>query len=133
MRLLIIQIMLCLQLLSPMSVMAQSVSPKDPLSYPLKTYGFMLIMAIFGGFVSWYAKVRRNEIPGSSLFHLIGEITTSAFAGLVTFFICEYAGLPQVITAPLVGIAGHMGAKIIGWYEERAAKTLSKKAEVLND
>ena len=118
--------------MGPISAWASS-EPKDPLSYPLKTYGFMLIMAIFGGFVSWYAKVRRNEIPGSSLFHLIGEITTSTFAGLVTFFICEYAGLPQVITAPLVGIAGHMGAKIIGWYEERATKTLSKKAEVLND
>lgn len=129
----IIQLALCLYLAMPTAVLAQSVSPKDPLSYSLKTYGFMLIMAMFGGFVSWYAKVRRNEIPGSSLFHLIGEITTSAFAGLVTFFICEYAGLPQVITAPLVGIAGHMGAKIIGWYEERAAKALSKKAEVLND
>lgn len=133
MRLLIIQITLCLQLLSPMSVMAQSVSPKDPLSYPLKTYGFMLVMAIFGGFVSWYAKVRRDEIPGSSLFHLIGEITTSAFAGLVTFFICEYAGLSRGITAPLVGIAGHMGAKVISWYEERATRALSKKVEVLND
>lgn len=129
----IIQLALALYLAAgPLTAWAQT-EPKDPLSYPLKTYGFMLIMAMFGGFVSWYAKVRRNEIPGSSLFHLIGEITTSAFAGLVTFFICEYAGLPQVITAPLVGIAGHMGAKIIGWYEERAAKALSKKAEVLND
>lgn len=118
--------------MGPITAWASS-EPKDPLSYPLKTYGFMLVMAIFGGFVSWYAKVRRNEIPGSSLFHLIGEITTSAFAGLVTFFICEYAGLPQVITAPLVGIAGHMGAKVISWYEERATRTLSSKVEVLND
>lgn len=129
----LIQLALALYLsMGPIAAWAQS-EPKDPLSYPLKTYGFMLIMAIFGGFVSWYAKVRRNEIPGSSLFHLIGEITTSAFAGLVTFFICEYAGLPQVITAPLVGIAGHMGAKVISWYEERATRTLSKKVEVLND
>lgn len=133
MRLLIVHIVLCLQMLAPAVSLAQVASTKDPMSYPLKTYGFMLVMAIFGGFVSWYAKVRRNEIPGSSLFHLIGEITTSAFAGLVTFFICEYAGLSRGITAPLVGIAGHMGAKVISWYEERATRALSKKVEVLND
>lgn len=113
--------------MGPITAWAQS-EPKDPLSYPLKTYGFMLLMAIFGGFVSWYAKVRRNEISGSSVFHFIGEITTSAFAGLITFFACEYIGLPQIITAGLVGVSGHMGAKVISLYEAAAAKKLERKA-----
>lgn len=114
--------------MGPIAAWAQS-EPKDPLSYPLKTYGFMLVMAMFGGFVSWYAKVRRNEIPGSSVFHFIGEITTSAFAGLVTFFACEYINLPQIITAGLVGVSGHMGAKLISLYEAAAAKRLERKTE----
>lgn len=123
----LIEIILSLHLvLLPVAAFAQAASPKDPLSYPLKTYGFMLAMAIFGGFVSWYAKVRRQEIPAGSVFHLIGEITTSAFAGMLTFFACEYLNSPQLLTAALVGVSGHMGAKVITMIED-AAKRRAKQ------
>jgi len=119
----LVEILLCLHLLAlPVGAWAQAVVPKDPLSYPLRVYGFMLAVAILGGFVSWYAKVRRNEIPAGSVFHLIGEVTTSAFAGMLTFFACEYANLPQILTAALVGVSGHMGAKLISLAEEAAKR-----------
>lgn len=105
---------------------------KDPLAYPLKTYGLMLLMAIFGGFVSWYGKVVRKELPVASLFHLIGELATSAFAGMMMFFLCEWAGSPTLLTVAIVSMSGHMGAKLLGWVEEKLKKFLEKKAEVLN-
>jgi len=105
---------------------------KDPLAYPLKTYGLMLLMAIFGGFVSWYGKVVRQELPVASLFHLIGELATSAFAGMMMFFLCEWAGSPTLLTIALVSMSGHMGAKLLGWGEEKLKNFLEKKAEVLN-
>jgi drug/metabolite transporter (DMT)-like permease len=114
---LILQVVLCLHMLMPVAAMAQSVASKDPLSYPLKTYGFMLFVAILGGIVSFYAKVRRGEVAALSFMHLVGEITTSAFAGLLVFWLCEYLNVPQILTAPLVGISGHMGAKAIGLAE----------------
>lgn len=118
-----IEIILSLHLLAaPLAAWAQMPIGKDPLSYPLRVYGFMLAVAILGGFVSWYAKVRRNEIPAGSVFHLIGEVTTSAFAGMLTFFACEYADLPQILTAALVGVSGHMGAKLISLAEEAAKR-----------
>lgn len=117
MRPLIIQLALCLYMLAPVQALAQSVSPKDPLNYPLRTWVFVLGIAIFGGFVSWYAKVVRKEIPGGSIFHLIGEITTSAFAGVIAFLGCEYADFPRLLTVALVGVSGHMGAKVITMYE----------------
>lgn len=124
----VVELMLCLHLLMPIAAWAQDAAPKDPLSYPLKTYGFMLLMAIFGGFVSWYAKVNRKEIPAASIFHLIGEIATSAFAGMITFFACEYANFPQILTAGLVGVSGHMGTKVItlweDWAKQRAAQRI---------
>lgn len=128
----LVHLAMCLYLLAPIHAWAQTqpLSPKDPLSYPLRTYGFMLAVAILGGFVSWYAKVRRNEIPGGSVFHLIGEITTSAFAGMLTFFACEYANFPQLLTAALVGVSGHMGAKIITLVEEAAKKRIEQRAGV---
>lgn len=128
----LVQVILCLHLLGPVLVWAQDTAPRDPLNYPLKTYGLMLLMAIFGGFVSWYGKVVRKELPVASLFHLIGELATSAFAGMMMFFLCEWAGSPTLLTIALVSMAGHMGAKLLGWGEEKLKKFLEKKAEVLN-
>lgn len=129
MRILVEFILTMHLVLLPIGAFAQAITPRDPLSYPLKTYGFMLAMAIFGGFVSWYAKVRNNEIPAGSIFHLIGEITTSAFAGMLTFFACEYVALPQLLTAALVGVSGHMGAKIITLAEDAAKRRIQQRVE----
>jgi hypothetical protein len=128
----LVQVILCLHLLGPVLAWAQDTAPRDPLSYPLRTYGLMLLMAIFGGFVSWYGKVVRKELPVASLFHLIGELATSAFAGMMMFFLCEWAGSPTLLTVALVSMSGHMGAKLLGWGEEKLKKFLEKKAEVLN-
>jgi hypothetical protein len=113
-------------LLAPMIAWAQSVpNPKDPMGYPLKTYGFMLGVAVIGGLVSFYGKVRRKEVEALSVMHLIGEIATSAFAGLLTFWVCEYLGIQQILTAPIVGVSGHLGAKAINWAES----ALKQRAE----
>lgn len=95
---------------------------KDPLNYPLRQYGFMLGTALLGGLVSWYAKVRKGDIQAASITQLIGELCTSAFAGLLTFWGCEAAGMSPLYTAALVGIAGHMGTRAIAWAEETAKR-----------
>lgn len=125
--------LLAYTLLCPLIAMAQAVQPKDPTSYPLKTYGLMLGVAVAGGLVSFYGKVRRKEVEALSVMHLIGEIATSAFAGLLTFWVCEYFGVQQILTAPIVGISGHLGAKAINWLEaalkQRAEAAVGVKVE----
>jgi LydA family holin superfamily III len=110
----ILTLALCINLLAPVAAWAQT---KDPLSYPLKQYGFMLATALLGGLVSWYAKLRKGEVSAWSVNHLVGELATSAFAGLLCFWICESAGFNPLITASLVGIAGHMGTRAITAFE----------------
>lgn len=122
-----IQIILCLHLLLPVISWAQANAPRDPMNYPIRTYGFMLGFAIFGGLVSFYSKVRRGEVEALSLMHLVGEIATSAFAGLLVFYLCEYLKIDQMLTAPLVGISGHMGAKVITLIEDEAKRRASAK------
>lgn len=124
---------LCFAIVVPYVAHAQSAAPKDPFSYSLRIYGLMLATAILGGFVSWYGKVRRGEISPGSVFHLIGEITTSAFVGLVVFWICEYLNLPQLITAPIVGVSGHMGAKAITMAERILQKRVADRTGVPTD
>lgn len=95
---------------------------RSPLNYPLKQYALMLATALLGGLVSWYAKVKRGELRGWSLMQLIGELCTSAFAGLLCFWLCEFANTPQLVTVSLVGIAGHMGTRAIAGLESYAER-----------
>lgn len=95
---------------------------RDPLEIPLRQYAAVLGVAVFGGLVSFYAKVRAGHVQAFNLMHLIGELATSAFAGLLAFWIAEGLGTPQLVTICLVGVAGHMGARAIGMFEVWAAK-----------
>lgn len=124
---LVFTLLLSLHLLLPIVAHAQSTA-RSPLDYPLKQYGLILGIALLGGFVNWYAKVRKGEIPVFSLNHLVGELTTSAFAGLLCFWLCESAAISPLVTAALAGVAGHMGARAITALEEWAATRLGKIA-----
>ena len=59
---------------------------------------------------------------------LIGEIATSAFAGLITFWLCEAAQLDPLVTAALVGISGHMGSRALYQFERWAQTRLGNSA-----
>jgi hypothetical protein len=119
MRIILGLIALCIGLLLPWVARAES---KDPLSYPLKQYGFILVTALLGGLVSWYAKVRKGEAQAWNIMQLVGELCTSAFAGLLAFWLCELANAPALLTASLVGIAGHMGTRAIQAFEAFAQR-----------
>ncbi len=97
---------------------------KSPLDYSLGQYGAMLGTALLGGLVSWWAKVRKGEASAWALHTLIGELCTSAFAGLLAFWLCEWASTPQLLTISLVGIAGHMGTRAIAAFETWAQAKL---------
>lgn len=95
---------------------------KHPLDYPLRQYAALLGVALLGGLVSFYGKVRAGRIEAWNVMHLVGELTTSAFAGLLCFWLAESAGLPQLVTICLVGVAGHMGARAIALFENWAQR-----------
>lgn len=97
---------------------------KDPLDYPLKQYLMLLAISLLGGAVSWYAKVKAGTVKTWNLMHLIGELATSAFAGLLAFWICAYMNTPPLLMAAMVGIAGHMGTRAISVFEQWAARKL---------
>lgn len=106
-------------LLGPLAARAEA---KNPLNYDLKQYGFVLIISLLGGLVGWLNKVRKGEASAWNVMQLVGELCTSAFAGLLAFWLCEWSGAPPLLTAALTGIAGHMGTRAINTFEEFAAK-----------
>ncbi|KQY83644.1 phage holin family protein [Pelomonas sp. Root1444] len=114
-------------LLLPMAAHAEA---KDPLSYPAKQYGFVLGLAVVGGLVSFYARVRKGEVMALNVTQLVGELTTSAFAGLLCFWLCELSGAPPLLAACLVGVAGHMGTRAITTFEAFAMRRWAPGAPV---
>lgn len=95
---------------------------KDVLSYPLKQYGAVLAIALLGGVVSWAAKVRAGTLQVWNFMALVGELCTSALAGLLCFWLCEWQSLHPLLTAALIGISGHMGTRAITLAEAAAQR-----------
>lgn len=95
---------------------------KDPSTYGWLTYFWVTGLGAWGGLVSFYRKLRAGKARPFNVVELIGELTTSAFAGLITFWLCEAAEIQPLVTAAFVGITGHMGSRAIflieSWAED---------------
>lgn len=123
---LILTLLLCLHLLLPLAAHAQA-QIKTPLSYSLQEYGIVLATALLGGLASWWMKVRRGELLAWSVSALIGELCVSAFAGMLAFWSCEYLNFHPLLTASIVGMSGHAGAKGLSWLETIGQRLVEKK------
>lgn len=99
---------------------------KDPTTYSLITYAWVLFIAAWGGFVNYARKQREGIIKRFSIIEFIGEMSTAAFAGLVTFFLCEAAQLDPMLSAALIAISGHMGSRSIFMIEHYLQKRFIK-------
>ena len=96
---------------------------KSPENYTLLTYAWVFGLSALGGFVSFVRKVKLGHARAWNFVEFFGELATSAFAGVLTFWLCEWAGFSPLATAAFVGIAGHMGSRAIfqleGFFETR--------------
>lgn len=99
---------------------------QGPENYPLTTYGWVLLLSIWGGIVSFHRKIRTGKARPFNLVELIGEITTSALVGVITFFLAESAHINQVMTAALVAISGHMGSRLLFHMEQVVEEKILK-------
>lgn len=116
----------CLQLLTPVLVWAQATAPKSPLDYSLRLYGAVLGTAMLGGFVRWFYAVKKGEAAMYDIRILIGELFTSAFIGILTFWACEALRMDLLYTAALCGLTGHMGISLLVWAERVLKKRVEK-------
>lgn len=89
---------------------------KDPTIYGALTYVWVIALAMFGGLVAFIRRlnVATKSVPLKTIFlKLIGELAIAAFAGLLTFWLCQSWGLDGTMSALCVGVSGHMGGKAI--------------------
>lgn len=87
---------------------------KDPSSYSALTYAWVVALAAWGGTVRFIRKVKAGQMNlKQATLTFVGEVITSGFAGVITFYACEVTELAPLTTAIFVGIAGHMGARAL--------------------
>ncbi len=97
---------------------------KDPMSYEVIAYFWVLILSFWGGIVSYIQKKKAGVIKRYSLVELIGELVISGFCGVITFYLCEASMLDGTLTAAMVGISGHMGSRGIFMLERYIQKRI---------
>lgn len=68
------------------------------------TYLGVMAISLWGGVVSYLEKR-----PKFSWQAFLAHLSSSSFAGMMTFFACEYAGVKGPLTGVLCGVAAHMG------------------------
>lgn len=95
---------------------------KDPTSYSFLTYGWVFALSILGGVVSFVRKLEKGHARAFNVAEFVGELFTSAFAGILTFWLCEHAQMSPLVTAAFVGVSGHMGSRAIFLMEDWLAK-----------
>lgn len=86
---------------------------KDPFSYSILTYMWVMAIAMWGGIVNYLSKVKDGVIHRLSLMEFIGELFVSGFVGVITFWLCELSDIHPLLSAALIGISGHMGSRAI--------------------
>src|SRR3989338_594158 len=97
---------------------------KDPTTYSMLTYAWVFVISSWGGVVSFYNKNKVGHARPFNIAELIGEIATSAFVGVLTFWLCEAASIQPLVSAALIAISGHMGSRAIWQFERWAERRL---------
>jgi uncharacterized membrane protein YjjB (DUF3815 family) len=71
-------------------------------------------------------KLKQGHVRMFNIVEFIGEIVTAAFAGVITFWLCENAQFSPLVTAAFVGVSGHMGSRAIYMVESQLQKQFPK-------
>lgn len=103
----------------------------DPLQFPdippltWKTvwpWIWVLFLSGWGGAVHFWQKRRNGQVRPFNVTELVGEMFTSGFAGVLTYLLCSYFNIPAMLSAVMVGVSGHMGARAIFGFERYLAR-----------
>lgn len=87
---------------------------------------WLSLLAIWGGTANYLARIKSSAVPFSAL-ELVGEWTISAFAGIITAYVCYEMGFSFQMTAAMAGIAGHMGGRGIALVENWVTMLIRKR------
>ncbi|POZ49900.1 phage holin family protein [Methylovulum psychrotolerans] len=95
------------------------------LSADAVTFLWVAFWGACGGTVKYIQKLNKGYCR-FSVTELIGEWVVSGFVGLLTYLLCDSAGLEVKVSAFLIGVTGHMGSGAIVIFEKAAQALFTK-------
>lgn len=97
---------------------------KDPTTWALGTWVLAISMAIGGGLINWYARIKRGHARAFNFVELIGEIFTSGLVGLGIFMLLSSWDQPAGACAAAAGVSGHMATRLLFAVERAVERQL---------
>jgi len=88
---------------------------------------WVIALSVVAGVVSFVRKVREGASRRFNFAELLGECMTSALVGLITFWLCEWAGANKYLEAALIAVAAHMGTRALFRFERVLEAWVDKK------
>lgn len=102
---------------------------KDPTSYQLLTYFWVMGISLWSGTAAYIRRVRAMNAPRYSIVEWIGELVVSGLIGVATFYLCEWASFDPLLGAVIIAISAGMGNRIIPWAEDALIAHLDRKTK----
>lgn len=100
---------------------------KDPNNIPLGIYAFVVVLAAAGGAVRYLND--ETKLKSFSVARLSIDMITSAFAGLMTYWVTVYMNLNPTMGSMLVAIGGYLGVNAIREFEKIFLTIIRKGAK----
>lgn len=69
------------------------------------TYLWVVGVSLWGGVVSFFG----DEGKPFTWLRLFAHLSSASFAGMMTFYICQYGNVPEPLVGVFCGVAAHMG------------------------
>ena len=94
------------------------------------SWGLLIGLSLWGGFASFYRKLKDGHARVFNITELIGELVISGFTGIVVANLCDsFPACPVPLKYALVGIAAHMGSRALFKLESLVNKKFDLPAD----
>ncbi len=106
---------------------AQATLAGDLSSIPPAAVAVCAVLAMIGGAAYTAQKIANPETVIKNIFaEVVKDVTASLVAGLVTFFVASWLGLPTVLQAACITVAGYGGSRVLERYLANGLKQIDR-------
>lgn len=92
-----------------------------------------VVLSSWGGLVQYIQKLKNNPRAKFNWRELFFDLVISAFAGFLTYMLCQVANIQGPMQAILVSISGHMGARAIASFQRLHERLFPQKGSNSNE
>lgn len=92
----------------------------------------MLVLALWGGLANYVYRIKAGAVQRFSFIELLGEWVISGFSGVMVYLLASHYHVEPLLTAAMVGVAGHAGARTTFYVERMFSRKLTNLTEKIN-